>query len=139
MRARSLLLWLVALALVAAQVLGLMHQMVHQQLYGGGAAERLAHTSEHARADYSGHERDHARDHDHADDHGTHWIAALFSAHSDDSSCRLFDPLQHEGLLMLPALLLPSVLAARFIDFSKGECLARWAALYDARGPPFLR
>ena len=147
MRQLRLLLWLVVLALVAAQALGLMHRVVHPQLTGAGVAGLVAHAQgasvpgylaqqRHQGEDRDGHT---AADHDHDHDHGQGWVAALFSAHADDGSCRLFDPLQHEGALTLPALLLPVALTSRFIDFSRGDCLARWAALYDARGPPPLR
>jgi hypothetical protein len=34
---------------------------------------------------------------------------------------------------------LPLVLSSVAFDISRGEALARWAALFDARGPPLTR
>jgi hypothetical protein len=34
---------------------------------------------------------------------------------------------------------LPVVLSTAIFDISRGEALARWAALFDARGPPSTR
>lgn len=106
---RRFLPWLLAFALVAAQALGLMHQVVHAQ-----------------------------HDHDHGHEHGG--IAALFDSHEEGSlECRLFDPLNHDAAPAVAALVLPVVTAFFFLDRFDGEFLARWAALFDARGPPFLR
>ncbi len=99
--------WLLALALVAAQALGLMHQVVHAQ-------------------------------HDHGHEQGG--IAALFDSHEEGGlECRLFDPLNHDAPPAITSLVLPVVTAFFFLDRFDGEFLARWAALFDARGPPFLR
>jgi hypothetical protein len=129
MRQQRVLLWLVVFALVAAQALGLMHRVVHAGVVAGSGAG-IALDSDAARP--VGHRVAHGDNHDHGS------VAALFTGH-DDSSCRLFDPLNHEGPAALPAQLLPAELASHFIDFFQGEFLARWAALYDARGPPSLR
>lgn len=76
--------------------------------------------------------------HDH--EHGHGGIAALFDSHDEeDAGCRLFDPLNHEGAATVSPLVLPVVLSSFFLNFSQGECLARWATLFDARGPPSLR
>lgn len=114
--------WLLAMVLVAAQAAGLMHRIVHgpQGVAGhDGAAE---HSHLHA----AGH-------------HGAGWVAELFSGHADDSSCRLFDPLNHDALPALPALVLPLVLTPFLALQQQGGFVARWAALFDARGPPTLR
>lgn len=109
-------------ALVAAQALGLMHRVVHgPQVFIGHESAAI---DEHGQADHHG---------------GAGSIAQLFAGHDDDSTCRLFDPLNHVGALAVPAVVLPVILASLFIDFFQGEFLARWAALYDARGPPALR
>ena len=115
------LLSFVVFALVAAQALGLMHRVVHAPY--GGARPAALHS---AQGEAPGHAR-------------ASWVEALFAGHADDSSCRLFDPLNHEGAAAVPAVVLPAVLASFFIDFFQGEFLSRWAALYDARGPPTLR
>ena len=115
MTIRRRLVWLLVFALVTAQALGLMHRVVHAP-HGHAPAHQQVQAS-----------------------HATDWVAGLFAAHHDDSTCRLFDPLNHEGAPSVPAVLLPLVPASFFLDFFQGECLARWAALYDARGPPSLR
>lgn len=113
------IVWLLTLALLFAQTLGLMHGTLH----GPGSA---GPTASLVRVDGGG--RAHA-------DHGS--IVSLFSSHASDADCRLYDQASHGSAaphvasLVLPVLL-PSVAVAIF----EGEALARWAALFDARGPP---
>ena len=114
-RSRRVIVWFLLSALVMAQALGLMHRVVHLP-----QGQELAH-------EY--HDHDH-----HAHGHG--WVAELFAGHDDDSSCRLFDPLNLEGAACVPALALPPIAAFFFLDQLQGEFLARWVALFDARGPP---
>ena len=115
--------WVLACTLLLAQTLGLMHGVVHVP-------------SAHVHS--SGHEHDHA---DAADaDHGTGWLASLFSLHDGDSDCRLFDQASHGSTVpALVAVVFPMVLSSFVFDISRGETLARWAALFDARGPPLTR
>ena len=120
--------WVLACTLLLAQTLGLMHGVVH---------------GPQAHIHSSGHEH-HDHDHDHPDaaeaDHGTGWLASLFSSHDGDSDCRLFDQASHGNAA--PAMLalgLPMVLSSFVVDISRGEALVRWAALFDARGPPLTR
>jgi hypothetical protein len=113
MAARRGWLWLVLFALVAAQTLGLMHRVVH----AGGATEL------HADA---GHER------------GPNWTADLFSSH-DDPGCRLFDQLGQGATSEVPSLQMPVLAPLSLVLWFQGEYLARWAALFDARGPPSVR
>jgi hypothetical protein len=126
--------WLLAAALLLAQLLGLMHGVVHgpqAHLHDKAAVAHLAqlHHDQH--------------DHDHsaiADEHGDGWLASLFSSHGGDSDCRLFDQAsQGHAAPVLPMLSLPLVLCTVAFDISRGEALARWAALFDARGPPLTR
>ena len=111
---------LLAFVLVAAQALGLMHRIVHAPHAPDGAL----HDSAHAHA---GH------------DHGAHAVQGLFSGHEDDSTCRLFDPLNHDALPALAVLVLPLVLRSCQLQRAHGDFVARWRALFDARGPPALR
>lgn len=109
-------LWrLVVLALLAAQCLGLMHRIVH--------APHVQHLPQMQQAQAP---------------HAAGWISCLFAGHSDDSTCRLFDPLGHGAPPVAPVVALPVVLSSYFIDHFQGEFLVRWAALFDARGPPAL-
>lgn len=122
MTVRRSLLWFLAFALVAAQAIGLMHRVVH------GPQADIAHA--------------YSTQHDYADDHHGHdhrGLAALFSGHDDDSTCRLFDPLNHDAPPALPILAMPVVLSSFFLQWAQGEALVRWAALFDARGPPSIR
>jgi hypothetical protein len=124
MTARRGWMWLLAFALVAAQALGFMHRLVHSP-QAAAAHEVAAHQA-------GGDGNDHGQD--------NRWVAGLFSGHdSEGSTCRLFDALSHDiapaiAITALPALLLPI-----FLQWAQGEALVRWAALFDARGPPSLR
>lgn len=114
-----------ALALLLAPLLGLMHSVVHS----GGTAVHAANA--HAHDDDS-----HA--HEHADGHG--WLADLFSVHADDSDCRVYDQLCHSDVIAAPpALVLPIALSSFVFHVLEAEHLARRAALFEARGPPLTR
>jgi hypothetical protein len=116
MAVRRGLLGLVLLALVMAQTLGLMHRVAHHS----GAEQPASLAALHD-----------------GDDHG--WLAGLFSSH-EESGCPVYDQLGHGATLPeLRALPLPLVPAAFILQWFQGEVLARWAALYDARGPPSVR
>ena len=61
----------------------------------------------------------------------------LFSSHSSDSDCRLFDQLSaSHAMPALAPLVPPVVLPALAVAIFAGEAIARWEALFDARGPP---
>ena len=115
-------LWLVLFALVAAQTLGLMHRVVHVPVFGGDAAVvSIIHAQDEGR-------------------HSQGWTVTLFGGHGGEPACRLFDQLSQGGCLpSVPAVLLPVTAPLFFLPWFQGEALARWAALFDARGPPQLR
>lgn len=114
-----------ALVLLLAPVLGLMHGVVH----GAGDHPQAAQTQTQAHAAEAG---------DLVHGHG--WMDELFSAHVNDSDCRVFDQLcQSQAPPALPPLLLPMALSPFLFHFLEGEVLARWAALFEARGPPLAR
>ncbi|MES2936602.1 MAG: hypothetical protein V4864_02895 [Pseudomonadota bacterium] len=119
-RARFLT-WLLACALVLAQALALMHGVSHGLRHGeaGASAQRGAST---------------------ADTQGG-WVQALFAAHDDDSSvCKLFDSLGHTAPPSCAVLAVPMGIPPYLLPLLAGEALARWVALFDARGPPsFVR
>lgn len=125
------LVWLLAASLLLAQLLGLMHGVVHGP---------QAHLHSHSHVHHDGHHPEHAAL-AHAEEEGDGgWLAALFSSHDGDSDCRLFDQASHgQAAPTLPMLSLPLVLSTVAFDISRGEALARWAALFDARGPPSIR
>lgn len=65
-------------------------------------------------------------------------LEALFSGHGEDSECRLFDALgqQHGPALCAPALSYAHIPCIHLQRHLAGASVARWAALFDARGPP---
>ena len=125
------LVWLLAAALLLAQLLGLMHGVVHGP---------QAHLHSHPHVHHDGHHPEHSAL-AHAEEEGDGgWLASLFSSHDGDSDCRLFDQASHgQAAPAFPMLNLPLVLSSVAFDISRGEALARWAALFDARGPPLTR
>ncbi len=114
-----------ALVLLLAPVLGLMHGVVHR----AGDHPQAAQTQTQAHAAEAG-----------GLVHGHGWMDELFSAHVNDSDCRVFDQLcQSQAPPALPLLVLPVALSPFVFHFLEGEVLARWAALFEARGPPLAR
>ena len=123
-RLTTLLALLLAAVLVMTQTLGVIHGITH------GAPGSSLHSHDHRHDD--GHEQDEVEASAKSD-----FLTALFSSHQEASDCRLYDQASHDGALITatpPALpvLPPPVTVAIF----QGEALARWAALFDARGPP---
>jgi hypothetical protein len=122
MTQRRGLLWLVLFALVAAQTLGLMHRAFHHAGADYPVLRVAQHTAQQGKAVEA-----------------QSWLGALFSSH-DDSSCPLYDQLGQGGMIpMPPAIALPLAPTAFVLQWFQGEVLARWAALFDARGPPSIR
>lgn len=121
MALRRGLAWVLLFALVAAQTLGLMHRVVHGPEFGTDAEAASIHA--------------------HDEDHHSHsWTETLFGGHDGESTCRLFDQLSQGGCLpSVPAVLLPLAAPSFLLQWFQGEAVARWAALFDARGPPQLR
>lgn len=114
-----------ALVLVVAVLLAQALALMHRSLHGSGgsalrseAVAQAQHAHEAASAD---------------------GLSGLFGSHSDASDCRLFDALGQAGCtpaaLVLPIAVPPATVLAVF----HGEFVARWAALFDARGPPVSR
>jgi hypothetical protein len=104
------MVWLLAAALLLAQLLGLMHGVVH-----GPQAHIHLHSHVHHDGDHQ--ERSalvHAEEAGERADEGG-WLASLFSSHGGDSDCRLFDQASPWpcGACVLPMLSLPLVLVHR--------------------------
>jgi hypothetical protein len=115
------LLWFLLVALVAVQALGLVHRIAH-----GDHAPSASGFSAPGAA--------------HAGVPAPQWDAGLFGGHEDDGGCLLYDQLSHGGFLPVPAPATLPVLAPAFLlQWFQGGFLARWAALFDARGPPPIR
>jgi len=117
MQLRRVSVWLLLCALLAAQTFGLVHRVAH-----GSGASQATQASTASPASMSG------------------WAQDLFAGHEGDPSCKLFDQLNACGAMPeLPAIALPMLAPLFFLSWSQGEVLSRWATLFDARGPPFLR
>lgn len=119
---RATLLMLVAV-LVLAQAIGWMHRSLHGASPARGSAAVALHV--HANATKP--------------DASRSWTDKLFGSHSEASDCRLFDVLGQPGCAPAampgPTLIsMATLLATTHADF-----VARWAALFDARGPPASR
>ena len=115
LRVRALALAMI-LALLLSVFLGQVHAVKHGGLAGG-------HTTE---ADHH---------HAHAHDHG--FFEQLFSDHTTDNDCRLYDQLgDGHAMPLLAVAQLPVVLPSHRVVIFAGEAPARWTALFDARGPP---
>ena len=120
--------WLV-LALCFSGTLGQMHRVVHApglaalQAKAQAGNAMLAHSHAHGPGDAA-----------HAHGHG--WLNALFGAHTD-AECRLYDQLSGDPALQgVPLVVLPLQLPTAQLLMRAGDFIARWVALFDARGPP---
>ena len=113
-----------AFALWLATTLGFMHRTVHGPLtpHAPAASAHAGNTVKPAGAS-----------------HSQSGLLALFGAHTD-ADCRLYDQLSHgSAALCVPPVILPVMLPAATFVWLEGEALARWVALFDARGPPSTR
>ena len=69
------------------------------------------------------------------------WLGSLFSSHTGNADCRLYDQASHGiAVIRVAALILPEVLqsAATLVCQSKTP-RGSYVALFDARGPPLMR
>jgi len=122
---RAVLASLLVLAMLWTQSLGLWHRLVHFD--AGHPAAKLALVMATA-----------------GDTAGAHALNAPkgkpFSNHQTDTDCQLFDQLSHADSVSTAAMValgltaLPHILRA-----SHGLAVARWHALFQARGPPSVR
>jgi hypothetical protein len=109
-----------ACALLLAQTLGLMHGVVHS------TPHEAMHERQLQLHDHAGHAH-----------HADTWFESLFSSHDGNADCRLFDQAsQGDAAPALAQFSLPSLPPSVAVAIFQGEALARWAALFDARGPP---
>ena len=64
-------------------------------------------------------------------------FSRLFSAHQEAADCRLYDQSSHGDLVPgVPVLALPVVVPFFVFFVFSGLAVARWHALFQARGPP---
>lgn len=122
------------LALWFAGTMGLLHRTLH--VPGLPAAEAV-HAHGHTHTGGAHHAHGHAGAH--ADHDAPSVWAMLFGEHAD-AECRLYDQLAGGvGVPAFPPVVLPIVLPAATFAFLQGAFVARWVALFDARGPPSSR
>jgi hypothetical protein len=127
---------LLVLALWAASTLGLLHRTLHLPAMPGAAwvaeagAPALREAGDASSAAPAGGT---------LDSRGGQWLAGLFAVHGD-GDCRLYDQLAGGAAApSVPFVLLPVTLPTARFHYFLGEALARWVALFDARGPPATR
>jgi hypothetical protein len=110
-----------AFALWIAGTLGVMHRSLHVP----GLAQAAAAVQQ---ASQSGVHK-----------HAAHGLGSLFGEHTD-AECRLYDQLEHGSTApSVPLVVLPILLPSATFAYLQGEAIARWIALFDARGPPSTR
>lgn len=123
--------WLV-LCLLLSQTLGQLHAVQH----GGPARAGHAVAAVHSHSPF---ELDGAHvAHDAHDAHdGDDVEERFFPLHSSNADCRLYDQASmSDGLPGAVAAVMPSQVPSFLVAIFQGEAIARWAALFDARGPP---
>ena len=129
---------LVVMCMLVSQALGLVHGLAHSPHYVHGGEPRMQagqHGGKHA--DGAGVVASKSGDHNEAAQSS---LSPLFSSHGSDADCRLFDQACHGSTVRsLPLVMLPVLNPLRAIDISRSAALARWAALFNARGPPLSR
>jgi hypothetical protein len=122
---RWLLGWLL-FALVGAQALGFMHRVTHGPHTAGAAA--LAHATALG------------EQHGPGASQRAGWTADLFAGHADDSGCRLFDAVGHDGMPLPPiAAVVLRLACSGPADFATASFAARRLAPFQARAPPLSR
>jgi hypothetical protein len=118
----------IAIALVIALWFAGTLGLIHRSLHVTGLAQATAAAQVGHHDDSGGHAS-----------HVSHGIASLFGDHTD-AECRLYDQLSHgSGALGVPMVVLPVLLPSATFAYLQGEAIARWVALFDARGPPPTR
>ena len=128
------LAWFLVLTLLLGQTLGLMHGTVHGPVYGTAVhtAARDARLSIKGKQPASPVAASRPKTNSR--------LLSLFSSHTSGADCLLYDQVSHGGAaLHVTALSLPVLLPSFAVSIFAGDALARWAALFDARGPPRTR
>jgi len=147
-----------ALALVLVPMLGSMHGIVHGHAHGalqinatvngddsvyGAALAGVAADHDFgqpASAAPDAHDDDHEHDHEHHGEAPAAWLEALFSGHSQAEDCLVFDQMcQAQATGFVPLMALTAGPPSAFLVSLAGDFIARWVALFQARGPPSLR
>jgi len=118
---RRALACVLVLALVWAQSLGLWHSVVHGGTFQGGRAGLTQLVVQ---------------------DHGQvpSLMQRLFAGHQYDADCQFFDQHSHGDVLAgVVAAMAVLALPTPMLVASHALAVARWHALFQARGPPSVR
>ena len=133
---KPLLAGCLAVVLVLTQTLGLIHGVTHAEVFAAAAGHSHAVADQDHHADHDRDDHQHT-DHDLKAAPASGLVAAVFASHEQDSDCRLFDQCsQGAGVANVLRQSLPVVTPPFEVAVFQGNALARWAALFDARGPP---
>lgn len=119
--ARRLALLVLLAAFVLAQTLGWIHRGLHGEPGGSWRGAGTVHELSEPRSAETG------------------IFAALFGSHADASDCRLFDAVAQPAMTSAKLALAPLAPPSAILLASHAGFVARWCALFDARGPPPLR
>jgi hypothetical protein len=115
--AQRLAVLVLLVAFVLAQALG----WIHRGLHGDSGPSR---------GDGTVHELSEPRDGEPG------FLERLFGTHADASECRLFDAAAQPAMASAKLVILPLALPTALLLAGHAGFLARWCALFDARGPP---
>ena len=128
-RSKQLLAWCLAAVLMLTQTLGFIHGVTHAR----PLASVVQSCQEPPGTEKSNQDHLAAR----AAQPEVSWVAAAFSSHKQDADCRLYDQSSHgAGAVNFVRQSLPVITPPSQVAIFQGNALARWAALFDARGPP---
>jgi hypothetical protein len=124
-----------ALALFMVPLLGLMHGIVHGFSHGLQSAVVSLNTQHRAQTSAVGGEPVHG-----VTGNVSGWSKNLFAGHGKAADCLVFDQLCHaQALHSQLAQTLPIMFPNIVLLTLAGDFIARWAALFQARGPPSAR
>lgn len=108
-------------AFVLAQTLGWIHRGLHGEPGGSWRGAGTVHELSEPRGAETG------------------IFEALFGSHADASDCRLFDAVAQPAMASAKLALAPLAPPSAILLASHAGFVARWCALFDARGPPPVR
>ena len=135
---RLLRLWGAAslvICLLLSQTLGQLHAVQHGGPARAGHAVAAVHN--HAPFELDGAHAAHGADREHDAHHDEDVEERFFPLHSSNADCRLYDQASmSDGLPGAVAAVMPTQVPSFLVAIFQGEAIARWAALFDARGPP---
>ena len=122
-----------ALALLLPQLLGLLHAITHDMTHD--TTRDTKHLASLQRAQGLPSVLAGRHDHDHRTPSA---LADLFASHDEGSpDCRWYDQASHDGIAPnVAALSLPLPIPGSGVALFAGDAIARWAAQFEARGPP---